>query len=299
MKVAFSDFYGGYEQDLSCNPVTSYFVNSPKFTIVQPWQDPDLIVCSTWGNKHTKYNDVPKIMWTAENLVAGQPWPGYTFWDGVDWTISNNHRESIIDLPSNIRHYYVPYAGIHHDMDKIKTLHDKNYNKPKTKFCCFVSRAQGAAEGYKLRYDFFNLINDDYRHVDSAGPTQNNVGYTAPRGDAYFDWVSDYKFMICFENSQGAGYITEKIFTPYAGATIPIYWGDKSNFDLVRKEACLLYTTPQETLAKLIMLDRNPEMYENLRKESLFYPEVEGKDDILNQKYLRKVYDQIIAEIKS
>ena len=300
MRVAFSDFYGGFEGDLQWNPITAYFVNSPKYEIVALHQDPELIVCSTWGNKHTKYPDTHKIMWTAENLVKGQPWsiPPYTFWDDVDWTISSNHRDVIFNLPTNVKHYYLPYAGVHHNIDRLKGLRSKYFSKPKTKFCCFVSTAQGAAEGYKLRYNFFKYLNSGYKHVDSAGKTCNNVGYFAPRGDDFFEWISDYKFMICFENSLGAGYLTEKIFAPYTSGTIPIYWGDQSNFDLLRREACIEYTTPNETLARIMLLDQNPVVYENFRKQELYQP-IQDREDILSQKYLTKIYDEIMTEIKS
>ena len=301
MRVAFTDFYSGFQNDLPWNPVTAYFVNSPNFEVVDVTQHPELIICSTWGNEHTKHPDAHKIMWTAENLVEGQPWcvPPYTYWDDVDWVVSSNHRDAIFNMPTDVKHHYVPYASIHCDMDKIRQHHNNHFNKPKSKFCCFVSTAQGKAEGYKLRYDFFKHVNTRYKHVDSAGKTCNNVGYYAPRGDDFFDWVSDYKFMICFENSLGSGYLTEKIFTAYAAGTVPIYWGDQSNFDLLRKEACLEYTTSNETLSKIMLLDQNPVIYENFRKQELFQPVDEGQDDLLSQKYLKKVYDKIIEEIKS
>ncbi|WP_241893761.1 glycosyltransferase family 10 domain-containing protein, partial [Helicobacter pylori] len=37
-----------------------------------------------------------------------------------------------------------------------------------------------------------------------------------------------YKFNLCFENSQGYGYVTEKILDAYFSHTIPIYWGSPS-----------------------------------------------------------------------
>ncbi len=202
----------------------------------------------------------------AENMAPGQPWcvPPYAHWDDVDWAVSNNHRDAVFNIPSHVEHHYVPYAGIHCDMDVIRQHHNKYLDKAKSKFCCFVSSAQGDAEGYKLRYDFFKHVNTRYKHVDSAGRGCNNVGYYAPRGDDFFEWISDYKFMICFENSLGAGYITEKIFAAYAAGTIPIYWGDKTNFDLVRPEACLQYTTTNETLAKIMLLDQSSVVYEKL-----------------------------------
>ena len=40
------------------------------------------------------------------------------------------------------------------------------------------------------------------------------------------DFVKDYKFTIAFENTQYRGYTTEKILHPFAGRSVPIYWGN-------------------------------------------------------------------------
>jgi len=64
-----------------------------------------------------------------------------------------------------------------------------------------------------------------------------------------------YKFLIAFENTPvDHDYITEKIYHGYVTRTIPIYYGDKSVFDLVPANTSLVYAnnyTPEE-LAKLI-----------------------------------------------
>jgi hypothetical protein len=301
-KVAFSDFYHGYEGDLLKNPITAFFAgDSSRYEIVKPDDDPDLMICSIWGGKHVAYPHVPKIMWVGENLSPGERWafPPYTHWNNVDWVISCNYAESIANLPATVEHYYVPYAGIHYDMNTIRTYHDKHLNKVKSKFCCFVSSAKGSSEGYLKRYGFFDYVNTQYQRVDSGGKQKNNLGYCPPRDETYFDWISDYKFMICFENSQGGGYLTEKIFAAYAGATIPIYWGDLSSFDQVRKEACLFYTTPEETLAQLKHLNEDEQAYQAIKQESLFYPQETGKSRLLERNYLVQVYDEIMNELRS
>ncbi|WP_143440783.1 glycosyltransferase family 10 domain-containing protein [Helicobacter suis] len=40
------------------------------------------------------------------------------------------------------------------------------------------------------------------------------------------EFLSQYKFNLCFENSKGFGYTTEKIIDAYFAHTIPIYWGN-------------------------------------------------------------------------
>ena len=56
----------------------------------------------------------------------------------------------------------------------------------------------------------------------------NTTGYllTQPWGSkGFFDFISQYKFVICGENTKIDQYITEKIFHGYLSQTIPIYYG--------------------------------------------------------------------------
>lgn len=49
---------------------------------------------------------------------------------------------------------------------------------------------------------------------------------------------TNYKFAICFENSDVEGYVSEKIVAPYVGRAIPVYWGGSSKLgDIVNKKA--------------------------------------------------------------
>jgi hypothetical protein len=61
--------------------------------------------------------------------------------------------------------------------------------------------------------------------VDSAGAQLNNTGFRAPRGVQFLDWIAKYKFMICLENSDAAGYVTEKALQASLAGTVPIYDG--------------------------------------------------------------------------
>ena len=297
MRFAFTDLYPGYEKDLLTNPIFSYFITNPKFLWVTPDNSPDLIICSVFGQEHVKYPEPYKLMWAAENMAPGNPWPDIASFDDIDWAFVDNHQQ-VVNIPENVKYYYLPYAGVHYNMDQVKSWHAKNLSKPKSKFCCFVSSGNGEGEGYKLRHDFFTILSQAYKHVDSAGGMHNNVGYCAPRGDQYIDWVSDYKFMICFENTQGAGYFSEKIFTPYAAGTIPIYWGDQTNFEIVRKEACLFYTTPEDTLARIVKADLNSTYYQSILNQDLFSSD-KDRPDVLSRKYITTILDKIVTEIKS
>lgn len=55
--------------------------------------------------------------------------------------------------------------------------------------------------------------------------------------DAKKDVLKNYKYTLCFENTQGSrGYITEKIFDCFAAATVPIYYGAPNIEEYIPKD---------------------------------------------------------------
>ena len=55
--------------------------------------------------------------------------------------------------------------------------------------------------------------------------------------DTKKDVLKNYKYALCFENTQGSrGYITEKIFDCFAAATVPIYYGAPNIEDYIPKD---------------------------------------------------------------
>lgn len=84
------------------------------------------------------------------------------------------------------------------------------------------------------REQVFRVVND-WRRVDSAGHELNNTGYLAPRGIEYLRWISQYRYMICLENSKTPGYITEKAFQAWVAGSVPIY--DGGSVELLNEDA--------------------------------------------------------------
>jgi len=122
-------------------------------------------------------------------------------------------------------------------------LEPRPYTNPE-KFCLF-SVGNGSCS---QRNHFFQELST-YRKVDSCGSYMNNLGMNCPGGHSspeYLDFISKYKFMMCFENTSQPNYFTEKLMNAYYGGTIPIYWGDPLIFDKVNPDA-ILYLKPDFT----------------------------------------------------
>jgi hypothetical protein len=125
------------------------------------------------------------------------------------------------------------------------------------------------------RNDMFETLSK-LKKVDSFGRHLNNMdckdGYTGPTDHL----ISQYKFMICFENTNKPNYFTEKLINAYYHGTIPIYWGCPNIEDYINMESILYlpnnYTSEDvnNLLNHVMYLDSNPTAYKN-KYEQIFF----------------------------
>jgi len=148
-------------------------------------------------------------------------------------------------------------------------------NRPKktnipTKFCCFVTRVEKPE-----RIDFFKRLSN-YKQVDSLGPCLNNTGKLAPmEHDKFIEMISEYKFIITFENTQIDEYITEKIFHGYYSQIIPIYWGSKYVNNFFNMNSMIYIEEYNDihinnAIKQIIEIDNNDNLYIDKVNESVF-----------------------------
>ena len=167
---------------------------------------PDFILCGPFGDKHFDY-DCVKIFYTGENIRIN--WNLYDYGMGYDYM---DFGECYLHLPL---FYLYDYDFEGRDLGK------------RNRFCAYIVRHSGATKwGAKggLRDRFFDRLSA-YKRVDSGGGWRNNIGRSVENKN---EWLKDYKFNICFENSSYPGYLTEKLFDAYNAGCVPIYWGDTS-----------------------------------------------------------------------
>ena len=104
-----------------------------------------------------------------------------------------------------------------------------------------------------------------YGQVDVYG------GYTSNPVKYKMDVSSEYKFMLCFENDNYPGYVTEKLLDAYLSETIPLYWGNLGK-NSIYNEAAFLNLNDYENIDHWIgdALSLN---YEEIYQEALFKEE--------------------------
>jgi len=147
---------------------------------------------------------------------------------------------------------------------------DEHILDRKKKFCCFlVSNEKG-----QIRNEVYEQLNN-YKKVDSGGRFMNNIGgQSIGRGDKTFEWIHEYKFFLCFENSEYPGYTTEKLPNAYISGTVGIYWGNPVvDRDFNTKAFVNYYDhgSIQALVDRVIELDNDDEQYLAMLREPIFH----------------------------
>lgn len=226
------------------------------YSLIWDDNDPDFVLYGGEGNReeYLKYDRAVKVFYTHEL----EPWNDFYFFEDADYSFSSHLR------PNDDTHFRYPLfaffaGGISDDLFDIARA--RYSAKEKTKFCCFlVSNSTGQERNYLFR----KLSR--YKQVDSGGEAFNNLnGWTVPWNlSAVLDWISEYKFMITFENKWWPGYTSEKIYNAFRANTIPIYWGNPQvheDFDPRSFINVFDYRSFDDVVEKVIELDLDMEKY--------------------------------------
>ncbi|GAA8659376.1 glycosyltransferase family 10 [Helicobacter pylori] len=219
-----------------------YFILSQRYTITLH-QNPDKPADIVFGNplgsarKILSYQNTKRVFYTGENEV-----PNFNLFD---------YAIGFDELDFNDRYLRMPlyYAYLHYKAElvndttspyKLKALY--TCKKPSHKFkenhpnlCAVVNNESDPLKrGFAsfvasnanapIRNAFYDALNS-IEPVTGGGSVRNTLGYKVKNKN---EFLSQYKFNLCFENSQGYGYVTEKILDAYFSHTIPIYWGSPS-----------------------------------------------------------------------
>ena len=81
-----------------------------------------------------------------------------------------------------------------------------------------------------------------------GGKVLNNIG---KKVENKIEFLSNYKFSISMENSNGDGYVSEKIVESLIAGTIPIYYGDYMIDEYINPKAYILIKGQKDELSKI------------------------------------------------
>lgn len=139
------------------------------------------------------------------------------------------------------------------------------------KYCSLVS-----SHGRGVRKQLFNALTQ-IDEIASGGDFLNNTDIKKLYNDNKWEFIRNYKFNICPENSNKEGYVTEKIFEAINAGCIPVYWGSNNNPEpeVLNKDAILFYSGPEsvEKLnATVFELHTNEKLYKEFIAQEKFLP---------------------------
>ena len=186
----------------------------------------------------------------------------------INFIPSEQNYKNIIAFPYGSLYFLTKSSRVIERLTKPRTY------QPKSNFCLF-SVTNGSCQ---QRNEMFSEL-CKYKKVDSCGQHMNNMDKPCPGNwweEEYCQFISQYKFMICFENVSKCNYLTEKCINAFYCGTIPIYWGCTNVDEHINREA-ILYLSPEYTseerealIQKIIYLDNNEEAYRSMFEKPFF-----------------------------
>ncbi|CAB4335735.1 unannotated protein [freshwater metagenome] len=103
-------------------------------------------------------------------------------------------------------------------------LEKRSFFGRKSKFACaFIGKPD------QMRFRAINELRK-IGEVDVFGPMVGKPISNKP------EIAKDYKYMVCLENDNYPGYVTEKLLEAYLSDTVPLYWGNLGNDSSINRK---------------------------------------------------------------
>ena len=230
---------------------------------------PDYLIYNRFGYEHIKqkYNNTIKIAIITENKIPD--------FNEADYAIGQYH---INYLDRYFKMSVFLWKNLNNDFYLLRKKVITGVKRKK--FCAAVISNYYSSD--KFRIKFINELNK-YKKVDFGGRYKNNIGRFIKNKITF---LSSYKFSIAMENSEGDGYISEKIVDSFLAGTIPIYYGDYMIDEYINLKSFILVKGEkdiQEKIEYIKKIDINDNLYYNFLKETILL------DDKIHNKYEKEL----------
>ena len=225
-----------------------------RFHIIYDTNKPDYLIFNVFGDDHLKrkYENAVKIAIYTENFIPNL--------DYADYAIGHSH---IIYLDRYFKHSIFLWKKF----EEIKNARKNALNNSmKKKFCAAVISNDLISD--KFRLEFIKEL-EKYKIIDMGGKYKNNIGGPIKNK---IEFLSTYKFSIAMENSNGDGYISEKIVDSFLAGTIPIYYGDYMVDEYINPKSYILIKGKKDLKKKIdyiIKIDNDIKLYKRIMKEKV------------------------------
>lgn len=196
------------------------------------------------------------IFFSGENLHADRfnaylPYCNVNAYD-LSLGFDKNNSEKYCRHPLWIHYMFEPESTYEDIKRRVSELSDFKPDN-RTKFCSMVA----SHDWNGIRGQIFDTLSSKYS-IDSSGNFRKNTDrLKIVFDDNKVDFIKEYKFNICPENSNADGYVTEKIFESIAAGCIPIYWGSNNEpeLDVLNKNAILFWNPTGDNNSTISNID--------------------------------------------
>ena len=281
ININFEKMYGGFlkEDNLITNTLRL------RYNVVIDESNPDVIFCQDFPGDPaapvtaSRLGRSKIVHWFIESLDK----TGMPNYDHCDFSISSCK----FDHPQNIRiplwALYIDWFGRPYNPNRNqaflvspeKLVEPKTY-QPKEKFCSILTNNGQGLRGSIYPY-FIQYFIDKGLLVESRGNYLRNMEsiQVGAGGDekVKLEYIKNFKFHLCFDNSQFDGWITEKLIHPLYEGVVPIYWGCPDVIEEFNNDAFIHvrdFSNAEEVCDKVLEIYRNPDMFKDIQSQPTF-----------------------------
>jgi len=275
-----NDFYN----NILINDITKLLGN--KFIFNFTSDNPEYLIYDVFSCDHldSRYNNAIKIAFYTENII-----PDFNHADYSIGFHNMHYMDRYFRKTTLIWIFQQKYLNIKNkffEKMRIKSYRSKN----KKKFCAAVISNFNMSDGFRIK--FINELSK-YKNVDMGGNYKNNIG-----GNVYnkIEFLSSYKFSIAMENSEGQGYVSEKILDSFIAGTIPIYYGGYMIDEFINPKSYILIKNENDMAKKIDYIkkiDNDRKLYKSIINEKLFINNYLARiSDIEKSKFFSHIFEQ-------
>lgn len=258
------------------DPAKTWFSKFIEFHQINPLKK-KINFISIFGSEYTHYLiSPPKIFFSGEDL-SSSTFPKLRRYKKI---VNKVDLSLGFETKNNNKNFYLPLwflsliepeSTLESITSKINKINNVRYRKDgRAKFCSQISRHDMNGIREKII-----LLLQKIEQIDCAGNFMKNTDELKNKfGDNKSEFLKNYKYNICPENSDTPGYVTEKIFDAIIAGCIPIYWSEKnlSDFGVLNKDAILFYDDkhPEKLYNKVLELQQNDFAFEEFISRPIF-----------------------------
>lgn len=184
--------------------------------------------CSVFGSRHVlDFVDTDaKVFFSGENLHN----PGYAeYADALlsdincDLSLGFDYfeNERYMRFPLWLMYMFEPNVKVSQIKEKCLQLRYPQHRNERKRFASLIARYDISG----LRTEIYNVLSQLDRIDCPSRVSHNDDTLHVDYNDNKTEYLKNYKFNICPENSNSYGYVTEKIFEAIRSGCVPIYWG--------------------------------------------------------------------------